>query len=368
MQDPFESEKEDELLPMPEDAAALENSMPPLLSEEATTAEDPDPTKEKKKRASVTKLLSGIRLGRIIRYGLVACLGIWLYLNWHPDLPMQTLMQQYSFADSQFLNIDGAQVHCRITGKGQPILLLHDGNSSLHTWDAWSKHFDLKKYQLISVDLPGFGLTGPHPRSSYSVFSYASFVDSLSNCLNIKRFSIAGNGLGALVAWYYVLENPSKVDRLVLLSAPGFEAKKSDWITLIARIPVLNRVMWSITPKSFFRLMLEDIYADNALVTPELVQRHFDLALRPGNRKAFTDRANVSDNRPPGEEVANINTPTLILWGAEDTRISPEYIYLFHKKIRKSVIRIYQNTGHWPQEENPERTAQDVQAFLEGRF
>jgi pimeloyl-ACP methyl ester carboxylesterase len=113
---------------------------------------------------------------------------------------------------------------------------------------------------------------------------------------------------------------------------------------------------------------LEDVWADDALVTDSLVQRHFDLSLLPGHRKAFTDRASVRDNRPPIDLIERINAPTLILWGAEDTRISPEHAYDFHKRIRGAVLKIYRNTGHWPQEENPVQTAEDVQAFLEGKF
>jgi pimeloyl-ACP methyl ester carboxylesterase len=115
-------------------------------------------------------------------------------------------------------------------------------------------------------------------------------------------------------------------------------------------------------------LMLEDVYADDALITDTLVQRHFNLLLRAGNRKAFTDRAQVSDNKPPVDIIEKITAPTLILWGAEDARISPEYAYEFHRRIHGALLKIYQNTGHWPQEENPGQTVEDVMAFLEGKF
>jgi pimeloyl-ACP methyl ester carboxylesterase len=366
MNDPFDLDKPEEIAPLPDESSVPdEPARPPeVVPDDPLLPND----KAKKQRVSIGKMLGSIRLTRVIRWGILLFVCGWVYLNWHPDLPLNTLVQQYTYPESTFLTVDGAEVHCRITGKGEPVVLLHDANSSMHTWQAWTSHVDLKKYQLISVDLPGFGLTGPHPRGSYSVFSYASFIDSLANVLKLKKFTLVGNGLGALVSWHYASEHADRINHLVLLSPPGFEEKSSDWVTILAKIPVLNRVLWSITPKPFVRIMLEDVYADNSLVTNELVKRHFDLVLRPGNRRAFTDRASVSDNRPPGDEVEKIKSPTLILWGAEDTRISPEYIYLFHKKIRKSEIRIYQNTGHWPQEENPARTAQDVQAFLEGKF
>lgn len=259
------------------------------------------------------------------------------------------------------------QVHIRIAGQGETMLLLHDENSSLHTWSDWTTSLS-QKYQVISVDLPGAGLTGPHPRGSYSTFKFADFLDKLINVLGIKRIHLVGNGMGAQIAWFYAAEHSDNLKSLILLNAPGFEAKGGALINRLARTPVLNRIIWRITPRAFIRLMLEDIYADDDQVKDSIVDRHFELFLRPGNRKAFTDRASVSDNRPPVDMIEQIKTPTLILWGAEDTRLSPEFAYEFHRRIRGAFLKIYQNTGHWPQEENPQQTVQDVLAFLDGKF
>lgn len=307
-------------------------------------------------------------VSRVLRWAIFLFCAGWLWTNAHRDLPLNRLVQQYANADSRFIEVDGMTTHYRATGKGAPIILLHDAQNSLLTWTGWIDSLK-DKYRVISVDLPGFGLTGPHPRGSYSAFMYENFLDSFSIRLGLNRFSLAGNGLGAQIAWHYAAEHPQKLDKLILMDAPGYEKKENSWINMLASTPVFNRVIWRITPKSFIRLYLEDVYADDSLVTDSIVQRHFDLFLRPGNRKAFTDRASVRDNRPPvGEFVKKITAPTLIIWGAEDTRISPEHAYQFHQHIHNSDLRIYPNTGHWPQEENPARTVSDVKAFLEGRF
>ncbi len=316
---------------------------------------------------AATKRLPTLRFSRLLRWVLCLIAAFWLYQNWHRDLPMNRLAQRYAFPESRFVTVDDMQVHYRMVGQGEPILLLHDANSSLHTWSHWTTELSAH-YQVISVDLPGFGLTGPHPRGSYSAFMYANFLEQLARQLNLSNFHLVGNGLGAQVAWFYAAEYPVRVRKLVLLDAPGFESKGTNLVNLLARTPVLNRTIWHITPQNFIRLMLSDVYADDALVTDSLVQRHFELLLRPGNRKAFTDHAAVMHNRPPVNIIDKITVPTLILWGAEDTRISPEYAYEFHRRIHGSVLRVYQNTGHWPQEENPVQTAQDVRAFLEGKF
>jgi pimeloyl-ACP methyl ester carboxylesterase len=317
--------------------------------------------------AVVRKWLGILSISRIVRWAILFALAWWVWSNWHDDLPYDKIEAQYTFPDSKFIRVDGMDIHYRISGKGEPILLLHDEQSSLHTWAGWTPRLG-EKQQVISLDLPGFGLSSPHPQGSYSAFMYASFLDSFLQKLNLKKVSLAGCGLGAQIAWQFAAESPQQVDKLILLDAPGFEEKGSSWIEWLASTPVINTVLWKVTPQSFVRISLKDVWADDTRVTDTLVQRHFDFSLLPGHRKAFTDRASVRENRPPIDLIERIKAPTLILWGAEDTRISPEHAYDFHKRIRGSLLKIYRNTGHWPQEENPEQTAADVQAFLEGKF
>ncbi|MFM7154555.1 MAG: alpha/beta fold hydrolase [Bacteroidota bacterium] len=307
-------------------------------------------------------------LSRILRWIFLIVIAWWLFRNTHSDIPAEQLKAVYAGSDSKFVAVYGMQAHCRITGEGDPVVLLHDAQSSLHTWDGWIDTLR-PHYKVVCVDLPGFGLTGPHPRGSYSAFMYAEFLDSLAEKLGLERFHLAGNGLGAQIAWQYASEKPQKVNKLILMNAPGFEEKSKTPMDYLSSTPVVNRLLWRITPESGIRIFLEKIYADDKEVTDTLVKRHFDLLLHPGNRKAYTDRASVKDNRPPVMSfIREIKAPTLIVWGAEDAVISPEHAYQFHQNIPGSALRIYPNTGHWPQEENPERTASEARAFLEGRF
>lgn len=334
------------------------------MEEQISQPEQPAPAPV---RPGIRHWIGKIRLSRLLRWSVMIAFAGWLYFNWHADLPVHELAVRYGYPDSHFVEVEGITVHYRIAGKGEPLVLLHDANNSLHTWATWTDSLS-RRYQVISLDLPGFGLTGPHPQGSYSAFMYANFLDAFTRAINVRRFHLAGNGLGAQIAWFYATEHPGRLRKLILLDAPGFEEKNEPIVSFLARTPVLNGILWKITPRFAIRLMLENMYADDSRVTDALVQRHHDLLRRPGNRRALTDRASVSENRPPVDIIEDITTPTLILWGAEDTRISPEYAYEFHRRIRKALLKIYQTTGHWPQEENGAASAADVQAFLEGKF
>lgn len=306
-------------------------------------------------------------LSRLLRWTILLVAGSWIFSNWHNDKTVNELAQQYTYPESKWIQVEDQAIHYRDKGSGAPILLLHDEASSLHTWSGWTDSLS-DKYRVISVDLPGFGLTGPNVRGSYSAFMYAGFLQNLADSLQLQKFTLAGVGLGAQIAWFYAAEHPERLDKLVLIDARGFEKSGASWLTLLAQTPLLNRTMWVITPRAFFKLLLEEMYSDDRLVTDSLIQRHFDLTLRPGNRKAFTDRSSVRDNRPPVDFIEKITTPTLIMWGAEDALISTQHAYDFHRNIRGSLIKIYQNSGHWPQEESATASAQDMRAFMEGKF
>jgi|GEM_PF-4548171 len=63
---------------------------------------------------------------------------------------------------SKFMPLLGMKVHYRdegISSDSVPLVLLHGMSSSLHTWDSVTLQMTAKK-RVISLDLPGFGLTG----------------------------------------------------------------------------------------------------------------------------------------------------------------------------------------------------------------
>jgi len=99
-------------------------------------------------------------------------MGFYLY---SPDISVSELKKTYANQHSQFIEIDGMNVHYRDEGEGQVIVLLHGTGASLHTWDKWADELK-KSYRVIRLDLPAYGLTGPHPENKYSLSNYSHFL------------------------------------------------------------------------------------------------------------------------------------------------------------------------------------------------
>ena len=149
-------------------------------------------------------------LKRILRITLFSLLGIFLLIVLfilsliRPDIPLEKLLPDYTYETSSFLETDGMNVHFRDDGSGPAILLIHGTFASLHTWDAWTSELS-KEYRVISIDLPGFGLTGPHPDNDYSSRATLYMLEELRNHLSIDSWAVAGNSLGARIALDYGL-------------------------------------------------------------------------------------------------------------------------------------------------------------------
>src|SRR5689334_372540 len=141
--------------------------------------------------------------------------AIWAYT---PCLPPEVLISRYSNAESRFIDIDGAHAHVRDQGNptGIPVVLIHGANGSLHVWEGWAKALG-DKARLISVDLPGHGLTGAWPRREYTVEAYAEFIDDLVRTLHLHQFVLVGHSLGGGIAWYFAATHPGRVSQLILI-------------------------------------------------------------------------------------------------------------------------------------------------------
>ena len=289
--------------------------------------------------------------------------------NWAPDRGVDTLKARWATSPSHFVTLQGMQLHLRDEGPRddpEPIVLIHGTSASLHTWDGWTDALKGQR-RVIRMDLPGFGLTGPAPDGDYSMTRYADFIAALLDQLGVRRAVLAGNSLGGGVAWRTAVQHPERVSRLVLVDASGYPLQSTS-VPLgfrLAQIEWLKPVMSRLLPRRMIESSVRNVYADPGKVTPELVDRYYELTLRAGNRESLTQRMKLreTDAQSAGL-IATIRQPTLILWGAEDRLIPEPSGQRFHKDIAGSQYVVFDSLGHVPQEEDPQRSVAEVLKFL----
>ena len=272
-------------------------------------------------------------------------------------------LQKYTNDDSRFLVIDGSLVHYRVEGKGDPLLLVHGAFSSLHTFDKWAKLLS-NYYQIIRLDLPGFGLSDPMKGHDYSIKALVKFLNRFLDQLGIDECTIAGSSLGGWLAWEMALRVSTRLSKLVLISPAGFMEEHNIPLPFqMARTPMIGKVMKYAIKKSLLRKFLNQVFVDQKQVTDALVDRYYDLISREGNPEAFLAMANGKQKRR-SNKLKEISIPTLIMWGEDDSWLPVENGYWFQVCIPHSELIVYEGVGHIPMEEIPERTARDLRKFL----
>ena len=308
---------------------------------------------------------------------LIIAAGSFLYKS---SIPAGIIDARYESRSSQFLLMEnGSRVHYRDEGnrRGQPIVLIHGSNASLHTWEPWVEILG-EEFRMISLDLPGHGLTGAVPDEDYSTEAFIKTVEAIVTHLGLEQFTLGGNSMGGGVTWRYTLKYPDRVTAMLLIDASGPPQwrldSSSDRSTGDKEIPIIFELLtkpWfraistKLDPYYFTKQGVLAAYNSSPVVTDELIMRYYSLSLREGSREATMKRfANLGADSGRTFDLSKISQPTLILWGEEDALIGLDVAEKFDAELPVAALVTFSDTGHMPMEEIPRKSARAVQEFM----
>ena len=306
-----------------------------------------------------------LKVLKIIAIALTGLLFLAALYLWTPDKSKAELEKIYGSPKTAYVSALGVNIHYQDTGPSKnpiPIVFLHGFGSSLQTWDSWSEALS-SEYRVISLDLPGFGLTGEDPSGIYTDQRSVEVLEAFLKELQIPKVVLVGNSMGGKFAWQFAARYPDQVAKLVLISpdgyaSPGMEYGKKTEVPAIAE---LYRYFFS---KTFLAMNLEPAYANPKTLNDALVNRYYDLMLAPGVRGAILARMQQTVLQDPIPSLATIKVPTLLLWGEKDAFIpianSNDYLKVMPHAKRVSLP----NIGHLPQEEQPTIGLAALKEFL----
>ena len=269
----------------------------------------------------------------------------------------------------------GQQVHYRDQGErgGPAIILIHGANSSLQTWEPVVKSLGTK-YRIVTLDLPGHGLTGATPDTDYSAEGMMAAVDVVAAKLGLDHFILGGNSMGGWVSWRYAIDHPERVDALLLIDAAGMPLRKGEKAPpsnvgfRVLEYPFGRWLATQITPRMLVEQSLRGSVAKQAIVDDKMIDRYWELLRFPGNREATVLRARMDREPAMAARVGEIKAPTLILFGDKDRLINPSAAKTFNERIAGSEVVLLPGIGHLPMEEAPDATAAAIADFLKRRL
>ncbi len=319
-----------------------------------------------------------ILTGLLVIVGLVAIVAVGGYFALkRPDLPYPTLAAEYESNASRYVDLpSGVRMHYRDQGEGPTLLLIHGFSASLHTWEPWVERLAtgedrINDYRMISIDLPGHGLTRAPAGYQANIENLRDAVAEFVRSQSLQRFALAGSSMGGNVSWEYALAHPEQVEALILVDASGWEdtraeAAEEPAVFKLLRNPVAGPIMRDLDNSRLIREGLEASFYDASLVNDAMVERYSELSRAPGHRDillqltlGFRER-----NYATPERLAALSMPVLVMTGDHDRLVPPEHAQQFADAIPGAELIVFENVGHIPQEEVPDDSAFAVHEFL----
>lgn len=314
--------------------------------------------------------------GKIV-LGLLALIVVVLVVGWlalqRPDTPYEKLEATYASPASQYMDLgNGLRLHYRDEGNkaGPAIVLVHGFSASLHTWEPWVRRLS-PDYRIISLDLPGHGLTRAPQGYQATIEGYADVVDQVTARLGAQKFVLAGNSMGGNVAWVYALAHPERLDGLVLVNAAGWpdasDTGEEPVVFKVLASPIGRALIGKMDSTNMVRGGLQAAFAPTPQMVDEaMVQRYVQMARAPGHRDIIFSIMRGHSDRPvaTSEKLAAIKVPTLVMHGDTDKLIEVEAGRKFGAAIPGSTVIIYEKVGHVPMEQIADRSAADLRNWL----
>lgn len=228
--------------------------------------------------------------------------------------------------------VDNLAVNYRVEGLGpKSILILHGWADSLESYNQFSRYF-VKKYKVIRLDLPGFGLSSSPPKP-WNLNDYALFIQHFLIKLKLKPSIVIGHSNGGALAIVLIADGYIVPKKLVLIASAGIRNKQTAQKQLYKLIAKLGKKLAIILPKNYqqqLRLKLYGTIGSDLLVVPEL-QETFKLTVSQ-------DVSNLA---------SKISLPSLLLFADNDRAIPLADGIKFGQLIKNSVLEVIKSNDHF---------------------
>lgn len=280
-----------------------------------------------------------------------------------------------AYPDSQFIEVDGLEVHVQQVGRGGlPLVLLHGFGASTFSWREVLAPLSADRL-VVAFDRPGFGLTErpipPFP-GGVSPYTQAAQVDlllGLMDVLGIERAVLVGNSVGGTISILTALEHPDRVAALVLVD-PGVYAEGGApaWVRLFLSLPQARRIgpLFVRNIRDWGLDLMYTAWHDPSKVTPEIVDGYTRPLLAENWDRALWELTLASRDSDLTARLGELAMPVLVVTGDDDRIVPTADSVRVAGEIADAQLVILPACGHVPQEECPNAFLEAVESFLSG--
>lgn len=298
----------------------------------------------------------------------------WKLWSREKEIKWEKFSDALPFAEhSKFAVIDGVRIHYQEFGRktAPPILMIHGYSSSTFTWNNVAPRLAENGFRVLVVDLIGFGFSQKPAWSDYTFDTQARMIARLMNRLGIGRTSLVGSSYGGGVAAAVALDNPERVDKLVLVGAVANNEVKNLALARLASLPLLGELMtpFLASSKTYARARMRNSInaANHHLIDLDRINHTMrPLQSADAHRALLVSLKNWQADRIE-RNASRIKQQTLLIWGENDRVIPLHNGKKLHDLISNSRLVIFKNCGHLPQEEYPDDFVELVTDFCKSQ-
>jgi pimeloyl-ACP methyl ester carboxylesterase len=271
---------------------------------------------------------------------------------------------------SKFAEVNGIRLHYLVSGKGDPIVLLHGFAETSHMWRPLIKEL-ARNHTVIAPDLRGYGSSSA-PADGYTKTAMAQDVHALLGSLGYTRVGLVGHDIGLMVAYAYAAQYPEEVKRIVLMDAflPGV----GDWTKVWLLRDLWHFHFYGKTPLALVtgreRTYLEHFWNDFAADPDKSVsaadrQFYAKAYAKPGHMAAGMETFKAFGQDAKDFAVyakTPLNMPMLVLSGE---KAGGQFLIDQGKLVDTNVEGvIVRGSGHWLMEEAPATVIPKLVEFM----
>lgn len=249
------------------------------------------------------------------------------------------------------MTIAGADLEVRTEGTGRPLLFLHGE-------DYFGQHqpfFEAlaKRHRLVIPRHPGFGASSL-PGHFRSVDDLAYLYLDLIDAMKLERPIVAGASLGGWIALEMAVRSPAQVEKLILLGTVGVKMGGREDRDFSDIYQIAETEMRALT------------FADPARFVPKYAELAEDelMAIARDRESTWHYAWEPYMHSPTLKSwLHRVRMPTLMVWGAKDGVVKPDYARALAKALPSARLEIIADAGHYPQIEQVARTATLIEEF-----
>lgn len=246
--------------------------------------------------------------------------------------------------------VDNLLTNYKLSGKGKLVLLLHGWGDSSRGLAGLQKELS-GSYQVLSLDLPGFGAT-QMPDGVWDLDDYSRFIGSALDKLELKQpYAVIGHSNGGALAIRAVSIGLLKPRKIVLLAAAGVRTNsrfKRFFLKIIAKTGNIATIWMPERYRQGLRKSLYGVAGSDMMVAPHM-QDTFKRTVRQDVQG----------------DAAAINAPVLLIYAADDKAIPLADGRQYHALVKGSRLEIIQQAGHFVHIDQPEKVNKLIGDFLE---